>query len=49
MKKIFFILIEAKLLQEIKTRFTLTDLIQKQNDIGHKSISGVGYRSIDVL
>jgi hypothetical protein len=48
-KKIYFILIEEKSLQEIKTKFTLLVLIKKQSDIEHKSISEAGYRSVYVL
>jgi hypothetical protein len=50
MNKIYFILIEAKSLQESKTKFTLKlnlhylFLIKKQNGIEHKSISEAGYR-----
>jgi hypothetical protein len=49
MKKIYFILIEAKLLQGIKLNLHYLFLIEKQNDIERKKISEVGYLSIDVL
>jgi hypothetical protein len=48
-KKIYFILTGAKLLQEIKTRFTLIVPYLKQNDNERKNVSEVGYLSIDVL
>jgi hypothetical protein len=48
-KKIYSISIEAKTLQELKTRFTLLVPYKKQNDVEHKSILEAGYRSINVL
>jgi hypothetical protein len=48
-KKIYFILTGAKLLQEIKTRFTLIVTYYKQNDNVRKNVSEVGYLSINVL
>jgi hypothetical protein len=47
--KIYFILIEAKLLEGITTNFHYLFLIEKQNDIGRKNILGVGYLSKNVL
>jgi hypothetical protein len=55
MKKIYFILIEAKSLQEIKTEFSLpvpyskSKIIQKQNRLENRSISEAGYCSVYVL
>ncbi len=48
-KKIYFILRGAKLLQEIRSRFTLIVPYWKQNDNERKNVSEVGYLSIDVL
>jgi hypothetical protein len=48
-RKINFVLIEAKTLQGIKTKFTLLVPYKKQNGIEHISISEAGYRSVYVL
>jgi hypothetical protein len=41
-KKIYFILIEAKSLQKLKLNLHCLFLIKKKNDIEHKSISEAG-------
>jgi hypothetical protein len=52
-KKIYFILIEAKSLQKLKLNLHCLFLIKKKNDIEHKSISEAGsepgYHSVYVL
>jgi hypothetical protein len=48
-KKIYYILIKAKLLQGIKTITLLVSLFKNKNDNGRKNILEVGYLSIDVL
>jgi hypothetical protein len=54
-KKIYFILIEEKSLQEIKTKSSLlvpyskSKIIQKQNRLENGSISEAGYCSVYVL
>jgi hypothetical protein len=42
-------LIYRNLYKELKLDLHCLFLIEKQNDIDHKSISEVGYRSINVL
>jgi hypothetical protein len=49
-KKIYFILVEAKSLQEIKTKFSLlVPYTESKNGIENKSISEAGYCSVYVL
>jgi hypothetical protein len=49
-KKIYFILVEAESLQEIKTKFSLlVPYTESEKGIENKSISEAGYCSVYVL
>jgi hypothetical protein len=49
-KKIYFILVHAKLLQEIETEFSLLiSYIKSKNGIKDNNASEVGYLSVNVL